>query len=125
MTASPAAAVLAEIQAQYTDWDCSRGISSMYHAHNQGTGQRVLAEDPVDLRDVKEPAWYDHVGVFLFFALVPLAPLLALRVDAKRWLEVPQAADAETRYANLLLFASAVWLLGFQLTAVGAAMTLY
>jgi len=47
MTAAPAGEpALAEVQAQYPGWQCSRGISGMYHAHNQATGQRVLAEDP-------------------------------------------------------------------------------
>ena len=43
--ASPGEPVLAEVQAQYPGWECSRGISGMYHAHNQATGQRVLSED--------------------------------------------------------------------------------
>ena len=46
MTADlPGEPALAEVQAQYPGWDCSRGISGMYHAHNQATGQRVLSED--------------------------------------------------------------------------------
>ena len=61
MTASPAGEpVLAEVQAQYPGWECSRGISGMYHAHNQDTGQRVLAEDLVDLRDQLKAADARH-----------------------------------------------------------------
>jgi hypothetical protein len=52
MTACPPGGLgLAEVKAQYPDWDCSRGISGMYHARNQATGQQVIAEDPLDLRD--------------------------------------------------------------------------
>jgi hypothetical protein len=58
--AAPSGTVLAEIQAQYPDWDCSRGISGMYHAHNQDTGQRVMAEDLVDLRDQLKAAEARH-----------------------------------------------------------------
>jgi hypothetical protein len=61
MTAAPPGGVaLAEVQAQYPDWDCARGISGMYHAHNQGTGQQVLAEDTLDLRDQIKAAQARH-----------------------------------------------------------------
>jgi len=53
-TARAGSPALAEVQAQYPGWDCSRGISGMYHAHNQDTGQRVLAEDLVDLNATGE-----------------------------------------------------------------------
>jgi hypothetical protein len=57
MTAAPPGEpALAEVQAQYPGWECSRGISGMYHAHNQATSQRVLAEDLLDLRDQLKPA---------------------------------------------------------------------
>ena len=60
MSASPREPVLAAVQAQYPDWDCSRGISGMYHAHNQATGQRVLAEDTLDLCDQLKAAEARH-----------------------------------------------------------------
>ena len=55
--------VLAEVQADHPGWDCSRGVSGMYHAYNQATGQWVMAEDTLDLRDqIKAaeaiPAWH-------------------------------------------------------------------
>ena len=61
MTASPPGEpVLAEVQAQYPGWECSREISGMYHAYNQHTGQRVLAEDTLDLRDQLKAAEARH-----------------------------------------------------------------
>jgi hypothetical protein len=42
---------LADVAAQYPQWDCAQGISGMYHASNQATGQQVTGEDPLDLRD--------------------------------------------------------------------------
>jgi hypothetical protein len=42
---------LADVQAQYPRWRCARGISGMYHADNEATGQQVTGEDPLDLRD--------------------------------------------------------------------------
>jgi hypothetical protein len=52
MTGGPAAEpTLAEVQAQYPQWDCAQGISGMYHASNEATGQQVTGEDPLDLRD--------------------------------------------------------------------------
>ena len=50
------------MQAQYPGWECSPGISGVYHAHNQATGQRVLAEDLVDLRDQLKAAEARHAS---------------------------------------------------------------
>jgi hypothetical protein len=58
--ASPGGPTLAEVQAQYPGWDCSQGISGMYHAHNQATGQQVMAEDTLDLRDQLKAAEARH-----------------------------------------------------------------
>jgi hypothetical protein len=63
MTArEPGGPILAEVQAQYPGWDCARGISGMYHAHNQDTGQQVLAEDTLDLRDQLKAAEAHHAA---------------------------------------------------------------
>ena len=52
MTGNQAAEpTLADVQAQYPQWRCTRGISGMYYADNQATGQQVTGEDPLDLRD--------------------------------------------------------------------------
>ena len=52
MTGSPAGEpTLADVQAQYPSWRCAQGISGLYHADNQATGQQVTGEDPLDLRD--------------------------------------------------------------------------
>jgi hypothetical protein len=42
---------LAQVQAQFPHWDCTRGINRLYYAQNTTTGQRVTGEDPRDLRD--------------------------------------------------------------------------
>jgi hypothetical protein len=41
---------LADVQAQYPQW-CAQGVSGLYHADNEATGQQVTGEDPLDLRD--------------------------------------------------------------------------
>jgi hypothetical protein len=52
MTASPAGEpTLAEVAAQFPQWDCAQGISGLYHAQHPATGQQVTGEDPLDLRD--------------------------------------------------------------------------
>jgi hypothetical protein len=56
----PAGPVLAKVQAQYPGWECSRGVSGLYHAHNQATGQQVMAEDTSDLRDQIKAAEARH-----------------------------------------------------------------
>jgi hypothetical protein len=61
MTVSPDSELaLAEVQVQYPGWECSRGISGMYHARNQATGQQVMAEDTFDLRDQIKAAEARH-----------------------------------------------------------------
>jgi len=42
---------LAEVQAEYPGWQCSRGNSGLYHAKHLATGTQVDGEDPLDLRD--------------------------------------------------------------------------
>jgi hypothetical protein len=42
---------LPDVQAQFTDWTCARGISGLYYAQNAATGTLVQGEDPLDLRD--------------------------------------------------------------------------
>jgi hypothetical protein len=52
MTAGPVGEpTLAEVQAQYPHWRCAQGISGMFYAEHQATGQQVTGEDPLDLRD--------------------------------------------------------------------------
>jgi hypothetical protein len=52
MTASQAGEpTLPEVQAQYPQWRCEQGISGLFHAEHQATGQQVTGEDPLDLRD--------------------------------------------------------------------------
>jgi hypothetical protein len=51
---------LADVQAQYPHWDCAQGISGLYHASNEATGQRVTGEDPLDLRDQIKAAEARH-----------------------------------------------------------------
>ena len=42
---------LAQVQAAFPYWACTRGINRLYYAHHAATGQRVCGEDPLDLRD--------------------------------------------------------------------------
>jgi hypothetical protein len=58
--ASSESPALADVRAQYLGWDCSRGISGMYHACHQATGQQVTAEDTLDLRDQLKAAEARH-----------------------------------------------------------------
>jgi hypothetical protein len=52
MTTSPAREpTLADVAAQYPHRQSTQGISGMYHATHQATGQHVTGEDPLDLRD--------------------------------------------------------------------------
>jgi len=66
MNGHPAAAhragepTLAEVAAQYPDWECARGISGLYHAAHQATGQQATGEDPLDLRDQIKAAEARH-----------------------------------------------------------------
>jgi hypothetical protein len=52
MTGHPASEpTLADVQAQYPHWNCAQGNSGMYHAEHHDSGQHVIGEDPLDLRD--------------------------------------------------------------------------
>jgi hypothetical protein len=51
---------LAQVQAQFPHWDCTRGINRLYYAHNAATGQRVSGEDPLDLHDQLKAAEARH-----------------------------------------------------------------
>jgi hypothetical protein len=52
MTSSPAGEpTLDDVAAQYPQWRCAQGISGLFHADNEATGQQVTGEDPLDLRD--------------------------------------------------------------------------
>jgi hypothetical protein len=42
---------LAELQAEFREWDISEGMLSMFYAEHRPTGRRVHGEDTVDLRD--------------------------------------------------------------------------
>jgi hypothetical protein len=42
---------LAEVQREYPDWVCTRGVSGFFYAEHAGTGAQVSGEDPLDLRD--------------------------------------------------------------------------
>jgi hypothetical protein len=42
---------LAQVQAEFGHWACTRGINRLYYAVHAATGQRVCGEDAVDLRD--------------------------------------------------------------------------
>jgi hypothetical protein len=61
MTGAPAGEpTLAEVQAQYPDWQCGQAISGMYFADRPATGQQVTGEDPLDLRDQIKAAEARH-----------------------------------------------------------------
>ena len=47
MTSQPAEPTLADVQAQYPAWQCARGISGLFHAHQAATGLHVTGEDPL------------------------------------------------------------------------------
>ncbi len=42
---------LAEVAAEFPQWRCTQGISELYYAQHEATGQQVWGEDPLDLRD--------------------------------------------------------------------------
>ena len=42
---------LAQVQAEFPHWRCTRGINGLYYARHTGTGQQVAGEDSLDLRD--------------------------------------------------------------------------
>jgi hypothetical protein len=61
MTAGPAGEpTLADVQAEYPQWQCAEGVSGLYHAEHQATGQQVTGEDPLDLRDQIKAAEARH-----------------------------------------------------------------
>ena len=66
MTSSPGEPTLADVQAQFPAWQCARGISGLYHAHQSAAGLHVTGEDPLDLRDQIERAEARHAyGPFI------------------------------------------------------------
>jgi hypothetical protein len=56
----PGEPTLAEVQAQYPLWRCEQGVSGLYHAECEATGQQVTGEDPLDLRDQIKAAEARH-----------------------------------------------------------------
>ena len=56
----PGEPTLADVQAQYPHWDCVQGISGLYHAEHQATGQQVTGEDPLDLLEQIKAAEARH-----------------------------------------------------------------
>jgi hypothetical protein len=42
---------LAQVQTEFPQWACTRGINRLYYAKHTVTGQQVAGEDPCDLRD--------------------------------------------------------------------------
>jgi hypothetical protein len=51
---------MADVAAQYPHWRCEQGVSGLYHADNEATGQQVTGEDPLDLRDQIKAAEARH-----------------------------------------------------------------
>jgi hypothetical protein len=51
---------LAQVQAQFPQWECTRGINRLYYAKYPATGQQVCGEDPLDLRDQIKAAEARH-----------------------------------------------------------------
>jgi hypothetical protein len=61
MTASqPGEPTLAQVQAEFPHWECTRGINRLYYAKHSATGQQVTGEDPLDLRDQIKAAEARH-----------------------------------------------------------------
>jgi hypothetical protein len=56
----PGEPTLADVQAQYPHWACEQGVSGLYHAEHEATGQQVTGEDPLDLRDQIKAAEARH-----------------------------------------------------------------
>jgi hypothetical protein len=67
---------LADVQAEFPHWQCSRGNNGLYYAERQATSQRVSGEDPLDLRDQIKAAQARHSYDSLLPGPVagPLAP---------------------------------------------------
>jgi hypothetical protein len=51
---------LAQVQSEFPQWACTRGINRLYHAKHASTGQQVAGEDPLDLRDQIKAAEAHH-----------------------------------------------------------------
>jgi hypothetical protein len=51
---------LAQVQAEFPHWECTRGINRLYYARHPATGQQVCGEDPLDLRDQIKAAEARH-----------------------------------------------------------------
>jgi hypothetical protein len=51
---------LAQVQAEFPHWSCTRGINGLYYARHTGTGQQVAGEDPLDLQDQIKAAEERH-----------------------------------------------------------------
>jgi len=47
----PSEPTLADVQAEYPGWVCTRGVSGFCYAAHTATGAQVNGEDPLDLRD--------------------------------------------------------------------------
>jgi hypothetical protein len=47
----PGEPTLADVKARFPQWQSTGGISGLYHACHEATGQRVTGEDPLDLAD--------------------------------------------------------------------------
>jgi hypothetical protein len=61
MTAGqPGELTLAQVQAEFPVWECTRGINRLYYARHPLTGRQVTGEDPVDLRDQIKAAEARH-----------------------------------------------------------------
>jgi hypothetical protein len=48
---SPGEPTLADVQREYSGWQCAQGVSGFYYAEHTATGTQVNGEDPLDLRD--------------------------------------------------------------------------
>jgi hypothetical protein len=60
MKSSQGEPTLAEVQAEFPHWVCTREINRLYYGHHDTTGQQVIGEDPLDLRDQIKAAEARH-----------------------------------------------------------------
>lgn len=51
---------LADVQAEFPQWHCFRGINRLYYAQHRTAGHQVWGEDPLDLRDQIKAAESRH-----------------------------------------------------------------
>jgi hypothetical protein len=51
---------LADVQAEFPHWHCSRGNSRLYYGEHKVTSELVSGEDPLDLRDQLKAAEARH-----------------------------------------------------------------